>query len=203
MIRPDQQLCKQETAGATSLSTEKVGFFSLGCTATPPPPPAPSLTHPGSRQRSCRVRGRRSPPSGSSRRLRQKPTFAENKSRRGSTVQLLRTPERRRRHQNRGGAGPDLAHGLHAADVGVGAQQDVLQLGLLLVHPLHRQLGRLVLAGCVHLPSIASAVCCLLVDEQQDAAQLVAQFRPEQSNTLSPFNTSNTAVWLYWDREVK
>lgn len=43
-----------------------------------------------------------------------------------------------------------LGDGLHRADVGVGPQQDVLQLGFLLVHPLHRQLAAGLL-GHLHL----------------------------------------------------
>ena len=52
---------------------------------------------------------------------------------------------------------------LHGADIRVWTEKNVLQLGLLLIHSLHRQLGgRLVFLGPFHLAGISSAVRCLL-----------------------------------------
>lgn len=56
-----------------------------------------------------------------------------------------------------------LCEGLHGADVRVWTEKNVLQLGLLLVHPLHRQLGaRLVFLGPFHLGAISPAIRSLL-----------------------------------------
>lgn len=56
-----------------------------------------------------------------------------------------------------------LGEGLHRADVRVWTEENVLQLGLLLVHPLHRQLGaRLVFLGPFHLGAVSSAIRSLL-----------------------------------------
>lgn len=57
----------------------------------------------------------------------------------------------------------DLADRLHTADVSVWTEKNVLQLGLLLVNSLHRQLGtHLVFLGCFHLAAITSAIRSLL-----------------------------------------
>lgn len=60
--------------------------------------------------------------------------------------------------------GTHLSDRLHGADVRVRAEKDVLQLGLLLVHSLHGQLGgRFGLLGILHLASITSTIRSLLL----------------------------------------
>lgn len=57
-----------------------------------------------------------------------------------------------------------LGDGLHSADVRVWTEENVLQLGLLLVNSLHRQLRAcLVFLGPFHLAGIPSAIRSLLL----------------------------------------